>query len=134
MRATATVIVAAGLALAGAVVHADEQAKTYDPRAAFAESDTNRDGVVDHEEFHARIVEVFYSADANKDGFLDATELKQLAFPEDFTANDKDRDGRVAMREFLRIRFDDYDVADKNGDGVLSIDEVVAVYEVKTSR
>lgn len=134
MRVTGTVIVAAGLALAGTLVHADEQAKTYDPRAAFAESDTNHDGVVDHEEFHARIVEVFYSADANKDGFLDATELKQLAFPEDFTANDKDRDGRVAMREFLRIRFDDYDVADKNGDGVLSIDEVVAVYEVKKSR
>lgn len=134
MRVTGTVIVAAGLALAGTLVHADEQAKTYDPRAAFAESDTNHDRVVDHEEFHARIVEVFYSADANKDGFLDATELKQLAFPEDFTANDKDRDGRVAMREFLRIRFDDYDVADKNGDGVLSIDEVVAVYEVKKSR
>jgi Ca2+-binding EF-hand superfamily protein len=134
MRVTGTVIVAAGLALAGTLVRADEQSKAYDPRAAFAESDTNRDGVVDHEEFHARIVEVFYSADANKDGFLDATELKQLAFPEDFTANDKDRDGRVAMREFLRIRFDDYDVADKNGDGVLSIDEVVAVYEVKTSR
>jgi len=44
--------------------------------------------------------------------FLDAEELKQLAFPDDFTDDDKDRDGRVSMREFLRVRFHDYDVAD----------------------
>lgn len=134
MHVSRTVIVAAGLALAGTCVRAEERAKTYDPRAAFAESDTNRDGVVDHGEFHARIVEVFFSADGDKDGFLDAIELKRLVFPEDFTANDKDRDGRVAMREFLRVRLGDYEAADKNDDGVLSIDEVIAVYEVKQSR
>jgi Ca2+-binding EF-hand superfamily protein len=134
MRVTNSVILAAGLVLAGAPVRAGESTLTYDPRAAFAESDTNHDGSVDHGEFHARIVEVFYSADADKNGFLDATELERLTFPEDFTANDKDRNGRVAMGEFLRVRFTDYEAADGNGDGVLSVDEVVAVYEVKARR
>ena len=134
MRMIGTLIVAAGLALAGSGARADDPAKKYDPRAAFAEADTNHDGVVDHEEFHERIVEIFYSADANKDGFLDAEELKRLAFPEDFTADDKDRDGRVSMREFLRVRFHDYEVTDTNDDGVLSLDEVIAAYEGKKRR
>ena len=99
-----------------------------------AETDTNKDGVVDHLEFQMRIEEVFFSADRNKDGFLDAEELKQLAFPDDFTDDDKDRDGRVSMREFLRVRFHDYDVADTNHDGVLSLDEVVAAFEGRKRR
>ncbi len=134
MRVMGTMMLAARLALVGSLARAEAPAPTYDPRAAFAESDTNHDGAVDHGEFHARIVEVFYSADADKNGFLDATELRRLTFPEDFTANDKDRDGRVAMREFLRVRFADYDAADKDGDAVLSVDEVVAAYEVKANR
>jgi Ca2+-binding EF-hand superfamily protein len=134
MRVTGTLLVAAGIALLGALARADDGARKYDPRAAFAETDSNQDGEVDRGEFHARIVEIFYSADANKDGFLDPTELKRLAFPEDFTENDKDRDGRVAMREFLRVRFHDFDVADTNDDGVLSLDEVVSAYEGKKRR
>jgi Ca2+-binding EF-hand superfamily protein len=134
MRMTATLILAAGLTLFGSPAGAGDQVTTHDPRAAFAEADTSRDGTVDREEFHVRIVEVFYHADRNKDGFLDAEELKALAFPEDFTADDKDRDGRVSMREFLRVRFRDFDPADTDQDGVLSLDEVVAVYEGKRRR
>ena len=107
----------------------EDTATKYDPRAAFAEADTNHDGVVDHEEFHVRITEVFFSADRNKDGFLDAKELKQLAFPDDFTTDDKDADGRVSMREFMRVRLRDFTTSDKNDDGVLSVEEVVAAYE-----
>lgn len=131
MRVTGILIVAAWLVLAGSFAGADDQAKKYDPRVAFAEADTNHDGVIDHEEFHERIVEVFYSADGNKDGFLDAVELKRLTFPDDFTADDKDRDGRVSMREFLRVRFRDYEAADTDDDGVLSLDEVIVAYEGK---
>jgi Ca2+-binding EF-hand superfamily protein len=130
MRLTATVIVAAALT-AVAAVHADDSAKKYDPRAAFAETDRNHDGVVDHEEFQERLVEVFYSADTNKDGTLDVVELKQLTFPDDFK---KDAAGHVTLREFLRVRFKDYDAVDKNHDGVLSVDEVVEAYETKKSR
>src|SRR6266436_8119035 len=66
--------------------------------------------------------------------FLDARELKQLTFPDDFTKDDKDGDGRVSLREFLRVRFHDYDLADKNDDGVLSLEEVVAAYEGRKPR
>jgi len=130
MRVTATsMIVAAGLVLAGFPARADDAMAKHDPRVAFAETDTNHDGVIDHAEYQVRITEVFFSADRNKDGFLDAQELKQLIFPDDFTADDKDRDGRVSLREFLRVRFHDYDVADVNHDGVLSLEEVVAAFE-----
>ena len=134
MRTTGTLIVATWLALVGAPARAGDPPKTYDPHVAFAETDTNHDGAIDHEEFHERIVEIFYSADANKDGFLDAAELKRLAFPEDFTADDKDADGRVSMREFLRVRFLDFERTDGNHDGVLEIDEVVAAYQGKKRR
>jgi len=133
MCVTRIVSVIAGFALVVSPARAGDQANKYDPRAAFAEADTNHDGAIDHEEFHERIVEVFYGADANKDGFLDARELKQLAFPEDFTADDKDHDGRVSMREFLRVRFLDFTSADTD-DGVLSLDEVIVAYEGKKHR
>jgi Ca2+-binding EF-hand superfamily protein len=134
MRVISALVVATGIALAALPVRADDAARKSDPRAAFAESDLNRDGSIDRGEFHERMVEVFYAADVNKDGFLDPTELKRLAFPEDFTEDDKDRDGRVAMREFLRVRFHDFDVADANHDGELSREEVVAAYEGKKHR
>jgi hypothetical protein len=134
MRAISALVVATGIALAVVPVRADDAARKSDPRAAFAESDLNHDGSIDHGEFQTRMVEVFYAADVNKDGFLDPTELKRLAFPEDFTEDDKDRDGRVAMREFLRVRFHDFDVADANHDGELSLEEVVAAYEGKKHR
>jgi hypothetical protein len=105
-----------------------EEAKKYDPRAAFAETDRNHDGAIDHAEFQERLTEVFYSADTNKDGVLDAVELRQLTFPDDFK---KDAAGHVTLHEFLRVRFHDYDVTDKNHDGVLEIDEVVDAYEAK---
>ena len=109
-------------------------AKRYDPRAAFAEADQNHDGAIDHEEFHERIVEVFFSADRNKDGYLDVTEMKVLLFPDAFTVDDKDADGRVSMREFLRVRFQDFIKSDRNDDGVLSVEEVTAAFEGRRAR
>jgi len=127
MRPIGTVTIVAAFA-AFSLAFAEEPAKKYDPRAAFAETDRNHDGVIDHEEFQERITEVFYSADTNKDGVLDAVELKQLVFPDDFK---KDAAGHVTLHEFLRVRFHDYELADKNHDGVLEIDEVVEAYETK---
>jgi Ca2+-binding EF-hand superfamily protein len=134
MRATTIVMLAAALVLARTATAADGDPRKQDPRAAFAETDLNRDGAVDHAEFQERIHFIFFAADGNKDGFLDATELKQLAFPEDFTANDKDKNGRVSMREFLRVRFNDFTVADQNDDGVLAVEEVVDAYEGRKRR
>ena len=130
MRVIGTMLLAAGLA-AACPARAGDAAK-YDPRAAFAECDTNHDGVVDHEEFHRRMVEIFFHADRNKDGFLDAAELKELVFPDDFTVDDKDRDGRVSMREFMRVRLHDFDEADTRAKRTSSI--TVASNAPRTSR
>ncbi len=120
------------LLVAGAARAADgSKEQRADPRAAFEQSDTNHDGVIDHEEYQARITEVFFFADKNKDGWLEPDELDVLVFADDFKADDKDRDGRVSMREFLRVRFRDFAKADTNDDGVLELDEVVATYEGK---
>ena len=134
MQTTMTLILTVALAVVIIPARAHAQTAPYDPRVTFTETDLNQDGVIDHAEFQERLSFVFYRADTNKGGFLDPIELKQLVFPEEFTADDKDKDGRVSMREFLRVRFHDFDVADTNHDGVLSDDEVVAAFEGTKQR
>jgi len=131
MRSLHTLILAAVFVVTGAPAFAADAAPKPDPRAAFKETDTNGDGAIDHEEYHVRIVEVFYFADADKDGYLDPTEMKVLVFADDFSEQDKDANGRVSLREFLRVRFADFPKADTDGDGTLSVDEVVTTYEGK---
>jgi Ca2+-binding EF-hand superfamily protein len=110
---------------------ADEAAvPRHDPRAAFAEADTNHDGKIDREEFQERMVEIFFFGDRDKDGYMTWEELVPVvAFPEDFRDADRNGDGRYSFYEFVRVRFDDYDVVDTDQDGLLSLDEIVAVFE-----
>ena len=108
---------------------AQDKGKPYDPRAAFAETDRNHDGEIDLEEFHARLVDVFYITDRNKDGFLSADEFIQLPYPEGFKDADKNGDGRVSLPEFVRIRFRQFEDADSDHDGQLSLAEVLVVFE-----
>ncbi len=136
MRRTAitSLVVTAALVLAGGVpVHsqAAPRATPYDPKAAFAETDKNRDGEIDVGEFHDRLVEIFYSADANKDGFLTVEEFSQLPYPEGFKQVDENGDGRVSLKEFVHVRMRQFGAADTNHDGELSLDEVIVVFEGK---
>ena len=110
-------------------VWAGDQGKPYDPRAAFAEVDTNKDGQIDIEEFHVRLVEIFYNADTNKDGFLSVDEYERLPFSGAFKDADTNGDGRISMPEFVTIRFHQFQEADTNHDTQLSGDEVVTAYE-----
>ena len=102
----------------------------YNPRTAFAETDTNHDGAVDHEEFLNRMTEVFYRADVNKDGVLTVDEAgATLVQTPHLGAADANHDGNLTLHEFLSARFKDYDQTDTNHDGLLELDEVVNAYE-----
>jgi len=119
------------LALPLAAPRAGAQAQpTYDPRAAFRETDTNHDGAVDHAEFEERMADVFFMADVNKDGSLSPSECSAtLVQTENITAADSNHDGKLTLHEFERARLKEYDQTDTNADGLLELDEVVGAYE-----
>ena len=122
-------LLVASFAIAASTALADE-GPTHDPRAAHKEADTNGDGHVDRAEFHARMVEIFFHGDSNKDGYMVWAELEAVvALPDDFRGADRNGDGRYSLHEFIRVRFDDYDVVDTDGDGLLSVKEVVNVFD-----
>ena len=100
-----------------------------DPRTAFAQTDRNGDGVIDHEEFQERITEVFYFADTDKDGLVKPGELKVFDEKELFEDADTNGDGKLSLKEFVAARFKSFREADTNEDGTLSLDEVVAEFQ-----
>jgi Ca2+-binding EF-hand superfamily protein len=126
-------ILAALFALAALPALAEEAPKAHDPRAAFAETDENADGRIDREEFHHRMVEIFFHGDRDKDGYMTDAELAgAVEFPKDFAGADRDADGRISLYEFIRVRFATFDEVDGDQDGLLSIEEVVNAFEVRS--
>lgn len=124
--------IAALIVAMAATARAQTPTPAYDPRAAFAETDANHDGAIDHEEFIERMTEVFYRADVNKDGKLGPEEVQATLVQTSNLSNaDSNKDGSLTLHEFIRARLKDYDRVDTNGDGLLEIDEVVSVYETK---
>ena len=134
MRSPVRLVAAAITLFAAIAARADEPAAKYDPRTAFKEADSNGDGTIDRWEFYNRIVEVFYHADADKDGYLSREEIARLTFPDDMQNADSGHDGRISLNEFLRVRELDFETADRNKDGVLSLQEVIDIYEVKGTK
>jgi len=98
-----------------------------DPTVAHDQADTNNDGSIDHAEFHQRMVEVFYFADGDRDGYLTGIEIARTG-RENPAAGDLNGDGKITMKEFLDEAFDRFAAADTNGDNVLSLEEVRAAY------
>ena len=116
----------------GLAARAAENAPVHDPKSAFAESDENGDGRIDRPEFVARLVEIFFHGDRDKDGLLTFAELEPVvAFPEDFRGADASGDGKISMPEFLKARAGTFDEADLDGDGLLSLEEVTGAFERK---
>jgi hypothetical protein len=125
---SATLVVV--IALLGGIARGQTNTPTYNPRQAFADADTNHDGAIDHDEFLARMTEVFYRADVNKDGVLTVDEVSAtLVETPDLKAAAALHGGKLSLHEFLSARFKDYDLVDTNHDGLLELDEVVAAYE-----
>ncbi|HEX5065139.1 MAG TPA: EF-hand domain-containing protein [Myxococcota bacterium] len=132
VRSMRRILIAFGItALAAGSATAQQQGTppTADPRAAFAATDKNKDGVIDHAEFQARITEVFYFADQDKNGLAKKGELHVFDEDELFAEADKNGDGQLSLREFVAARFVLFEEADTNKDGVLSLDEVLAEFE-----
>jgi Ca2+-binding EF-hand superfamily protein len=125
MRTTLFVAFSA-LALAGSAAWAEDPTlASDDARTAHAETDQNHDGNIDREEFHRRQVDVFYHADADKNGSLSEAEFAKLDSETPFAVLDKNADGKLSMNEFTDYRAQQFDDADTNSDGVLSLQEVL---------
>jgi Ca2+-binding EF-hand superfamily protein len=117
------------LALSAAPAGADAPKSGHDPRAAYAEADLDRNGQIDRREFHLRMVEVFFHADTDKNGFLKPEELNRATvLEEDFSDADKDGDGSITLYEFIEFRFHLFEEADTDSNGSLCVEEVVAVF------
>jgi len=127
MQFSSTALLTMALLLAG-FARADEIPPPHDPRAAHAATDRNHDGEIDREEFHRRMVHIFYFADVDRDGFVSRGQL--MVFDEDtlFIVADRDRDSRISLKEFVDARFDNFRDADMDSDGTLSVQEVVDAF------
>lgn len=97
------------------------------PDAAHAEADTDGDGGIDHAEYQHRMVEVFYFADGDRDGYLEGVEIVRTG-RENPAAGDSNGDGRVSLDEFIDEAFDRFEAADLDDDEELSIEEVRSAY------
>jgi Ca2+-binding EF-hand superfamily protein len=102
----------------------------YDPKAAFAEADQNKDGMIEIGEFYDRLVDVFFLDDTDKNGSLSHDEfIAAIVIEEPFADVDRNGDGKISKQEFVRSRLPLFRSSDTNGDGMLSLEEVTAAYQ-----
>lgn len=123
----AVIVAGLGAALALAIVAHPTSAQQSPPPAKerFANTDKNKDGRLDREEFYQAAVESFYLRDKGKKGYLVVEDLRE-ASPEAFKAANRKGDGRLTLEEYVNALFIDFDRADANKDGALSFEEIEA--------
>ena len=121
-------ILAIGLLAPGMAV-ADSESPRDMAEAAFTETDANKDGRVNREEYYRRMADMYYQADRDKDGQLDRAELEMIE--EDMVCDpaDTNMDGTLTMPEYIDQRFKQFHDVDDDSDGRLSRDEVIEEYE-----
>src|SRR5258706_5450738 len=126
---------ASALVLSAFLAHADPPAAPYDVRAAFAEADENKDGMIEIGEFYDRLVDVFFLDDKNKDGSLSREEfVAAVVIDEPFSEVDRNGDGKVTKQEIILARLPLFRATDTNDDGSLSLCEGIAIYEARGKK
>jgi hypothetical protein len=114
-----------------------------DPTKIFDAADTNGDGVITREEFHAARERAFAQLDRNSDGYIDKDDLSsrlagrrkaQERLTQLVAQLDKDGDGRVSKAEFVDGPTPLFDRADTDHNGELSRDEVAAIKQKLLER
>lgn len=118
--------------------------------------DTDGDGKVSKKEFLAMQAKNFDRMDANKDGALDAEELKRSPMAQAMRGKrgggdqnneqaltrakmmikrvDKDGDGAISKEEAPERMAQMFDRADKNGDGKITAEELVAAFGARGGK
>jgi Ca2+-binding EF-hand superfamily protein len=100
-----------------------------------AEMDQNKDGKVTLEEAKATAAAHFAAAETNKDGFLDADEMRAMhkghmqkgAGPRGMARLDKDGNGSISRDEAPPRLLQKFDELDANHDGSIDKDEMAAM-------
>jgi hypothetical protein len=114
-----------------------------DPTKIFDTADTNGDGVITREEFHAARERAFARLDRNGDGYIDKDDLSsrmagrrnaQERLTQLVAQLDKDGDGRVSKAEFVDGPTPLFDRADTDHNGELSREEVAAIKQKLLER
>lgn len=125
-----TAFIAFGLLASVAFAARAADVPGYDVKKAFSETDKNADGAIELDEFHERLVDVFFLGDVDKDGFLTEEEfVAVVVVKEDFADVDKNGDGKASKREFVKQRLTAFIRLDTDDDGSLSLAEVNAALE-----
>lgn len=111
--------------LAGAALSLPAFAGDADKAHKMDMMDTNKDGMVSHDEHKAAMDKKFADADSNGDGMLSATEksAKKLDM------KDANNDGSVSRDEFNTAGETKFAAADTNKDNSLSKDELTAMWK-----
>jgi hypothetical protein len=128
MRSLARVVLAAAVLALGAPALAEERGVGETPQQAMDRTDRNDDGYVDRGEFYARMSDVFYLNDDDKDGRLVEAEYVDTEIGT-FASSDANGDGKVEMCEVSFMNSYIYEEIDNDGDGRLSEAEVMKRYE-----
>ena len=119
------------------------QQRQPDPTRVLDRADTNRDGVITREEFHAARERLFAKLDRNSDGYIDTSDRSgrligrrkvQERLASLVTQLDADGDGRVSRAEFVDGPMPLFDRADTDHNGQLSKAEVTAAQQLFHSR
>jgi Ca2+-binding EF-hand superfamily protein len=111
----------AGLMLAAAMVVSGPALAGSNPINMF---DPDHDGTLDLAEVQQAAAATFAKLERDKDGTLDARELRGRISGKQLAAADPDRDGTLTQDEYLALAGQLFKAADPDGDGTLDAREL----------